>query len=216
MLQTPRLAPNRRQVLVAGGLLVAAPAWAALPASMRLRFDVLRGGERIGEHEVRFTQSGAMLTVAIQAAMTFKIGPLGIDYAHHASETWRGGEFQTSEATSTINAKPERVTAKRTAAGIEIRTAGGVRTAVAATEPLSHWNAESLSRPLFNPGNGKLLKVAVSRNAPVLPGPTPAPSGARWSLRGQADVDDWYDSDGVWTALRGRLPDRSIVDYRRV
>lgn len=210
------LAPNRRRVLAAGALLIAGPAWAAVPATLRLRFDVWRGGERIGEHEVSFARSGAVLAVSIQAAMKFKVGPLGIDYAHQARETWRGGEFQASEAASTINAKPERVAATRTAGGIEIRTAGGVRTAAAATEPLSHWNLETLNRPLFNPANGKLLKVAVTRTAPLLPSPSPAPTGTRWSLRGQAEIDDWYDSDGVWAALRGRLPDRSVIDYRRV
>lgn len=216
MLHAPNLAPNRRRILTAATLLIAAPAWAAVPPTLRLRFDVRRGGERIGEHEVSFARSGAVLTVTIQAAMKFKVGPLGIDYALQARETWRGDGFQASEANSTINAKPERVTATRTAGGVEIRTESGVRIAAAATCPLSHWNVESLSGPLFNPGNGKLLKVAVSRTAPPLPSPSPAPAGARWSLRGSADIDDWYDSDGVWSALRGRLPDRSVVEYRRI
>lgn len=209
-------APSRRQLLVAGGLLIAMPAWAAAPAGGRLRFDVLRGGERIGEHEMTFARSGETLTVTARAVMKFKVGPLGVDYSYQARETWRGGEFQASESASTINAKRETVSASRTAAGVEISTGPGVRTMAAATRPLSHWNLESLSGPLFNPGNGKLVKATVSRTAPLLPSPSPTPSGARWSLRGSADIDNWYDSDGVWSALRGRLPDRSIVEYRRV
>lgn len=208
--------PNRRDLLIAGGLLIAIPAWAATPAGGRLRFDVMRGGERIGEQEMIFARSGEALTVTTRAAMKFKVGPLGVDYGHQAKETWRGGAFQASESASLTNAKRETVSATRTAAGVEIRTGSGVRVAAAATCPLSHWNVEVFNGPLFNPGNGKLLKVAVSRTASLLPSLSPAPAGARWSLRGQAEIDDWYDADGVWTALRARLPDRSIVEYRRV
>ena len=36
-----------------------------------------------------------------------------------------------------------------------------------------------------------------------------------WALRGEADIDNWYDRAGVWTGLKGRLPDGSTLEYRR-
>ena len=35
-------------------------------------------------------------------------------------------------------------------------------------------------------------------------------------MAGEAQIDNWYDEAGVWTALRGRLDDGSTMDYRRL
>ena len=37
-----------------------------------------------------------------------------------------------------------------------------------------------------------------------------------WSLRGEAEIDNWYDRNGVWTGLNGRLVDGSRIEYRRI
>jgi hypothetical protein len=207
--------PHRRLVL-AGGLLLALPAWAATPAGGRLRFAVSRAGESIGEHEMTFATTGGALIVTIEAAMRFKMGPLGVTYAHQARETWRDGAFQGLETTSLTNGKRERVSARRAGAEVAVETGAGPRRVPPGAAPLSHWNSAVFDGPLFNPQNGRVLKVSVSRSAPLLPGAAPPPTGARWSLRGQAEIDDWYDASGVWSALRSRLPDRSIIEYRRV
>ncbi|MBN9319521.1 MAG: hypothetical protein BGN86_17225 [Caulobacterales bacterium 68-7] len=207
---------HRRRLLALAGGLIACPAWAAAPPNGRLNFDVFRGGERIGEHEMSFARSGEVTSVSCQAAMKFKIGPLGVEYSHEARELWKDGVFQGLETSSRTNSKRESVSAERTSGGVAIDAGSGPKTAPAQISPLSHWNSAVLDGPLFNPQNGKILKVTVSRTAPLLPGQGATPTGARWSLRGAAEIDDWYDASGVWTALRGRLPDRSIMEYRRV
>jgi arylsulfatase A len=40
--------------------------------------------------------------------------------------------------------------------------------------------------------------------------------GQVWALRGEAEIDNWYDKAGVWTGLKGRLEDGSRIEYRRV
>jgi hypothetical protein len=44
---------------------------------------------------------------------------------------------------------------------------------------------------------------------------TAARKGDTWSVRGEAEIDDTYDESGVWTALRGKLKDGSMIEYRR-
>jgi hypothetical protein len=34
-------------------------------------------------------------------------------------------------------------------------------------------------------------------------------------LRGDQQIDEWYDDNGVWGGLRGVLPNKSILEYRR-
>ena len=37
-----------------------------------------------------------------------------------------------------------------------------------------------------------------------------------WRIRGEADIDAYYDRGGAWRALTGKLDDGSKVEYRRV
>ncbi|MDO8324352.1 MAG: hypothetical protein Q7T23_15595, partial [Phenylobacterium sp.] len=60
------------------------------------------------------------------------------------------------------------------------------------------------SGPLFNPQGGKILKVTVRRGG-----------ANHWAVRGEAEIDNWYDEAGVWTALKGKLEDGSRIEYRR-
>lgn len=211
----PSLPLTRRCILFAAPL-AALPAWAAEPSNGRMAFAVFRKGERIGDHRMTFLRTAGATTVKTEAAMTFRIGPLKIDYAHEAEERWAGKEFQSLQTTSRTNGKTEQVSARRAAGGVVIEAGSSPRTVSADAAPLSHWNLDALRRPLFNPQTGKLLKATVSQTAAALPGAPPAP-GVRWSVRGPgADIDDWYDAAGVWTGLRGRLPDGSLMEYRRV
>lgn len=207
--------PSRRAVLGLAAGLAAAPAFAAPPAGGRLRFAVLRNGAAVGEHLLAFTREGSVLKVTTDVGMTLRVGPVPVvRYIHRALETWRDGRFERLETTTSTNGRRERVLAVRDGGGLRIETAHGAATAPAGAAPLTHWNSAILAGPLFNPQTGKLLKVGASRH----PGdsvPDSAEPATRWTLRGDAEIDNWYDADGVWAALRGRLPDRSTLAYRR-
>ena len=45
-------------------------------------------------------------------------------------------------------------------------------------------------------------------------GRTIAAQGVAFS--GSAEIEDWYQPDGLWTALRGKLKDGSTLEYRRL
>jgi hypothetical protein len=207
--------PTRRAVLGVAAALAATPALAVPPPGGRLRFSVFRNDARVGDHQLSFVRDGSVLKVTTDVTMSLRLGPVPVfRYAHHAVETWRDGRFERLETSTATNGRRELVRAARDGAGLRIETAHGVATAPAGAAPLTHWNSAALSGPLFNPQTGKLLKVGVSRHAGErLPGS--AEPATRWALRGDAEIDDWYDADGVWAALRGRLPDRSTMAYRR-
>jgi hypothetical protein len=204
--------PSRRRFLTGSAALLACPAWAQTPA--RLHFSVFHNGMKVGDHELTFDRSGGDVTVATRVRMTLAIaGLLTVSYAHVAREHWTGGRFQTLETRTDTSGKIERVSAKRTADGISVDRKGGTFLLPADALPLTHWNPQVFSGPIFNPQNGKIMKVTASR------ADNPPPGGARaassWMLSGESQVEDWYDAAGVWTALRGRLPDRSTMEYRQ-
>lgn len=196
---------DRRLLLAAGLAALPVLALAAAPASRRLTFNVLRNGTRIGEHVMSFSGDPASPTVTTEVRMAVKLGPVPVfRYRHHAVERWSGGRFAGLETTTDSNGKAERVSARRTDGGVVIETAKGRVTAPPGVRPFTHWNPEVFSGPLFNPQEGKLLKVTARRVGP-----------RQWAVRGEAEIDDFYDEAGVWTALKGKLKDGSILEYRR-
>jgi hypothetical protein len=214
-LQIERLS-RRNLLLIAGGALIAQPALAASPATGRLRFSVWRNGVRVGEHQMSFARDDAAIRVTTDVDMTVKLGPVPVfRYSHEAREQWIDGAFQSLDTTTSSNGKRQKVVARRDGDGVTIETLSGKTAASAQAAPLTHWNSEALRRPLFNPQTGKLLKITASR-AGRSPLPDGSSTGARWALRGDAEIENWYDDAGVWTALRGKLEDRSVMEYRRI
>jgi len=193
---------SRRGLLL--GLAALAPA-PALAAPQVLTFAAYRNGTKIGEHRVTFRTDGGERTAAIEADMIVKLGPVPVfRYRHEASERWSAGRFAHLRAFTNGNGHKQRVAAEALADAVAIEASSGRRMAPAGASPLSHWNTAAFAGPLFNPTDGKLLRVTVRRV-----------SSGHWAIRGEAEIDDFYDEGGSWRALKGRLWDGSKIEYRR-
>ena len=196
-----------RRSLLLGGLLLAVPLplWAATPASRKLAFAVSRNGAHVGEHHMSFAGDPASPTVTTDVDMVVKLGPVPVyRYRHHAVERWAAGRFSGLETTTNGNGKLQKVSARRVDGGVVIETGRGRAAGPADASPFTHWNSAVFGKPLFNPQDGKLLKATASKQ------------GSTWSVRGDAEIDDTYDADGVWSALSGKLEDGSRMTYRRL
>ena len=137
--------------------------------------------------------------------MVVRLGPVPIyRYRHHAVERWTGGRLASLDTTTNANGKAQTVTARPGEGGLVIETGKGRIVGPADAAPLTHWNTAAFAGPLFNPQEGKMLKVRTAR----------AEAG-HWTIRGEAEIDDFYDPDGVWSGLRGKLKDGSTMEYRR-
>ena len=211
---------SRRSLIIAGaGALVAPAAFAAVPASSRLAFAVSRGQDKVGEHIMRFSRSGAGLLVSTEVEMRVKLGPIPVfRYAHTATERWRDDSFASLTTRTDTNGKVEQVKAEATSSGVAIEGPGGRLTAPATAAPLTHWNAAALEGPLFNPQLGKIMKVRTARagRESVQLADGRSIQATRWTIRGEAEIDNWYDAAGAWAGLRGRLEDGSTMIYRRL
>ncbi len=211
-----------RRTVLAAGLCLLGPAGAlaqSLPSRRPVSFEIWRQGHKIGAHTVGFQGDGQDFTVAIDAELLVKIGPVPVfRYRHRASEVWRGGRFAQFESRTTTNGSEAHVSALRGADGVTVNTSRGqVLHAPAGARPLTHWNAAVLDGPVINPQNGQLPRERVTRT----PGDTVQfadgrkVSATRYAVTGDADLTDWYDAEGVWTALKAKAPDGSLIDYRR-
>lgn len=210
---------SRRGVLAAGALpFLPLSALAATPRG--LAFAVFRNGTRVGEHVMSFRgEAASALAVTTEVEMTVRVGPVPLyRYRHHAVERWAGDQFASLETTTTANGKAQRVVARRTPGGVKLETGKGVKTIAASAAPFTHWNAAVLTGPLFNPQEGTPMRLTATRKGAEsvrLASGTAVPA-TRWAIRGEAEIDDWYDASGVWAALRGKLKDGSVMEYRRL
>lgn len=215
-----RTDPTRRRLLAAGALAaVPAPLLAAPPANRRLAFAVLRNGQRIGEHRMTFSGDAASPTVSTEVDMTVKLGSVTVyRYRHTAREVWADGRFESLESVTDATAGDRKVSARRTPSGVLIRTGRREVLAPAGTSPLTHWNPKVLTGRLFNPQEGDLVRITASPKGvrPVVLADGRSVEAQVWALRGEAEIDNWYDRAGVWTGLKGRLKDGSVIEYRRI
>lgn len=216
---------QRRQFLTCGIALAALPAlppsaWAALPTGGGVTFAVMRKGKKIGEHSVQFSTDGDTLTARALAQMSVAIGPVTVfRYRHSQVERWTGGKFAGIETNTTQNGQKIQLVAERTDAGVKITGGKGAKPLLpAATLPLTHWNRQALSGPLFNPQDGKVMRLSVTGQGPssVALADGRQVKATRIALAGQTTIEDWYDAGGGWTALRAKADDGSIVEYRKL
>lgn len=198
------LVVGRRQLLVGGvGLVVPG---LALAAPDKLAFQVFRNGTKVGLHQMAFTGDGENLAVSTDVDMVVKIGPVPVyRYRHTALEKWVGGKWSSVDTTTNGNGKVYRASGRAMGSYVQITGPKGTVRGPANAVPLTHWNPASFGKPLFNQQEGKMLQVTCSR------------AGAgHWQIRGEAEIDDFYDASGIWTALRGKLEDGSRMEYRRI
>ena len=207
---------SRRTAVAMGVALFGAP---RAVAADKLAFAAFRNGVRVGEHEMSFSGAADDVAVRTEVSLVVKLGPVPVyRYTHRALERWRGGRFSSLETTTNGNGKLQRVEARRGADAVVIETAGGLVKAPANAVPLTHWKAATLGSPLFNPQEGKLLRLTARRAGveQIRLASGELISATRWSLRGESQIDNWYDQGGAWAALRGRLTDGSTMEYRRL
>ena len=209
-----------RRLIMSGALsLAAVPALAATPAARRLSFSVFRNGAHIGEHQMVFAGDAGAPVVTTEVSMVVKLGPLPVyRYHHHAVERWTAGRFLSLDTATEANGKAQKVTARRSDGGLVIETLKGRVAAPANATPFTHWNLEAFGKPLFNPQEGKLLKVTAARKgaAQIKLANGKSVEAQLWVVRGETEIDDWYDAAGVWTGLKGSLKDNSVIEYRRI
>jgi hypothetical protein len=195
---------GRRELIMGGvGLLIPG---VALAAPGRLAFQVFRNGTKVGEHQMSFAGDDDNRTVVTNVDMVVKVGPVPVyKYKHNATERWAAGKFVSIDATTNGNGKIQKTSARAMPGFVQITGPKGAVRGPADAVPLSHWNQASFGKPLFNQQEAKMLKVTCTK---VKTG--------HWQVRGEAEIDDFYDAGGNWLALQGKLEDGSKMEYRRV
>jgi len=209
-----------RRALVGGvaASLAARPALAVMPPGRRLAFQVVRKGSTIGTHVVTFEPRGNDLTVQVAVDIAVRFAGLTLyRYTLRATETWQGGVQMAvvSEAMDDGDRKLMRATRRDGRLVVE-GSHGPTYTAPEKSISASHWNAAELEAPMIDLQDGELLDFRVNRRGLVnLPKPGGQVEAEHFALSGPAELDLWYDRQGVWIRLRTVARDKSVVEYEQ-
>jgi hypothetical protein len=185
-----------------------------IPDDDAISFTVWRKGSQIGTHQVRFERQGDRLSVRTAADFAVGFGPITFyRYHYRVTEVWQGSELMTISAQTDDNGTEAFVEARRQGDAIAVDGSKSGRYiapkgAIAGT----HWNPAETGQPMINPENGELMHFTC-REA----GSETWAGGLRVdhkTLTGYATLDLWYDSQGVWRALKAVAKDGSLIEYR--
>lgn len=188
-----------------------------VPASGRLAFEAFRNGSFLGRHELSFCMHGSNLVVGVAVDYTVKFGPLTFfKYKLRGQEIWSGDVFVSARMQTDDNGASEFMSADRDGdalfvEGSKARRARAPQGSLLAT----HWNIAQLHGPMINPQDGSLLHFSIKAlgDLKIADATGRTRMVRRYALRGKNSLDLWYDEAGVWTGLRAKAVDGSLVAY---
>jgi len=221
-----------------------APAWSVdealaagdFPYRPVTTYSVLRNGQPIGQHTLRFEQRGAERVVTI--AINFDVKLLGVTayrFVHQGREVWRGDHLQSLETSSDNNGRRYTVRARGTPAGLVVdrESSGEVANSAAAvfsgfagpervretlpvgTLPSSFWNLRQVQQSLLlNTSTGKPSRLQITpmgrETVRIASGNVQA---TRYRYSGDLKLDQWFDDRGRWVRMSFVAFEGSRIEY---
>ena len=180
-------------------------------------FDVVREGEKIGTHKVRFdrdangwnVRSVVDLEVRFLAFFVFR-------YRYEADALWVNGELQRLRTDVIDDGERSSMLATRSGDRMQIRFKDQAYTTEAPIIPTNHWNADVLGQKrVLNTITGNVNDVML-----VAKGREPIPTergdvvANRYNYTGDlVDTEVWYDDAGRWVKLRFLGRDGTPIEY---
>ena len=210
----------RRWVLGGAAALAAGAARAKLPVppGFRLAFHIIRNGSAIGEHVLTFASNAGGLVVAVAVDIVVGFGPFTLfHYKHRATERWEGEQVVSVDAETDDDGTRRRMSARRDGGGLVVEGSKAPRyTAPAESLPGTHWNQAMLRAPFINTEDGRLMSPTVTPCGMQQVAVTGGTVDARlYTLRGDANLDTFYDVTPCWVGLRFTGKDGSEIRYVR-
>lgn len=197
------------------------PAAAALADPLALyggeiRFDILREGEKVGSHLVRFAPKADGIEVTSRSKIEVTLLFLtAYRFGYQSIEHWRDGSLVRLHAATNDNGDFTSIEALRDGDWLKVKTNGTAWQGAPQLLPTTHWNmAQTRAPAVLNTLTGKLNQVRVSdagvETITLADGPRQA---RRFVYSGDLSVESWYDLDGRWVKLRFPAKDGSTIEY---
>ncbi|MDX1580515.1 MAG: DUF6134 family protein [Alphaproteobacteria bacterium] len=199
-----------------------------VPDSQLINFDVYRKNSKIGTHRFSFIEKEDEIEVSVDIDLEVDFLFITVfDYEHRIREFWKGGELVRLESETKQNSKTWDVEAETSSGDFVVNVEKGKKNKTdevstlrfdQAHIPTSYWNIELLrADKLFNTQTGELLEVEISEAGyETVEAQGRMVEAVKVTIRGELEVDLWYDRRGELVKLAFSANDGSRVEYKRI
>ena len=211
---------TRRTVLL-GGLAGLAGATLASPVRASgdsIAFDVVREGQSIGSHRLRFDQTGGEVAVdiAIDLEVRFAWVPV-FRYGHVNREIWRDGRLQRLDSRTHDDGRDHAVTARQVDGRLLVDGDDGQIEVEPSVLTTSYWHpASMMQQRLLDTQRGRLAEVSTQlAGSDRLAVAGRQIVATRYDVLGDLTMTTWYGPEGQWSGLAFEARG-STITYRAV
>lgn len=207
---------SRVAVLAASLAAVAFPAYAVEVPHDPLNFTVIRNGDVVGSHVVRFQPAADGLGVTIDTNVVVKIAMIPVyRFEHHGQELWQHDHVLSLNSTTNDDGTRHSVKANGSSNTLEVDGDGITAHLPAATMPASLWNHATINQStLMNTLDGHALTIHMTDlgNDTVAVAGQPRPAH-HFAMAGDLNRELWYDGAGTLVQMRFKGKDGSDIQY---
>lgn len=175
----------------------------APPPGGAIRFDVLRGDDVVGQHEVDFRADGGRLAVETRIEVSVSVlGVVVFRYRHLGIESYEDGRLVRFKSETDDDGTRFRVDGEARPDGFAISTAKGMLMAPKDILVGSYWTPRVLERRvLIEPKRGRIKEQRVEgRERVTVPVEGTARAAMRYRVSGIINGTVTYDDSGRWIA----------------
>lgn len=194
----------------------ATAALAVEPPREPLSFSVLRNGEVVGSHSLRFQPQADGIGVAVDTNVVVKMAMIPVyRFEHHGQEVWRNGQLVALHSTTNDDGTHHVLKVSGGAGGLEVEGDGAVSHLPAAMVPASLWNpATAAQGTLINTLDGHAMAVRFADLGDDTVTVHGQPRHARhYAMTGDLSRELWYDAAGTLVQVRFKAKDDSDIRY---
>lgn len=196
----------------------AAEAMAAIPPEgLTLHYDVLRDGDKIGDHEFVFKRSGDTVDVQVKTDVRVKLGFITLyKFWHDATERWVGGKLVDLASKTDDDGTKHELKVSAAEGALKILHDGKPLPPVAGdTIPASLWHRGILGVPAtLNTIDGSMMAIKTAQEgSEAVPAVSGTKLAAHYLISGDLARELWFAEDGSLAKVRFKAQDKSDIQY---
>lgn len=198
------------------GVAASASALAVEAPREALSFTVLRNGEPVGTHVVRFQNQADGLDVAVDTNVVVKMAMIPVyRFEHHGHELWQQDKLVSLVSTTNDDGDHHSLKVAAGSAALEVNGDGKASRMPAAAVPASLWNRATVAQAtLLNTLDGHAMSVHITDLGDDTVTVHGQPRKAHhYSMAGDLARDLWYDGAGTLVQVRFKAKDDSDIQY---
>lgn len=198
---------RRRAAMLAAPALLAARAGRA--QGSEIAFRILRKGEAVGRHVVRFAARGAERVATSELVIAPRVlGIVVYRYEHRYEEVTEAGRFRRVASRLDRNGRVLEVRGEAVPGAVLLDGTAGPQRLPADAAPLSWWEMRRMGGavPLFGTTTGRALTLAWQARRGAAGGP-------EYTCTGEVNATVSFDPAGRWVGFSARGEDGTDIVY---